>query len=1185
VPAEFAICLKRKGVANMSLLTLPVTAGDITNLQLGIEFTTPVGATAALLAGEVNAGSGTPPVTVFSVAQQFLLAQQPFSEPVMAVDSLMNGTIQSQAQMTSLTTGFLAGQAAFFLSLPPATQTGAGGLIVWDSEVLGFALNGTAGFSAFAGLNTGANAGVAGDDAFAAAVSLAIFGTTTQSGQVLAFLTSFRIFFAANPTALNGANSALAADGITFGAEVGIALSNQAPGQVGAFLGGLVSNALIANAESLNHEVGPTGPVASPIGVALGLVPAALPLQGQLGPTFTLTVGQDNVISGLAFSGNSGAITGPVVPSSNVLVSAPLANPLGFFNVPTLTVGDVIQLSGTNNTLTAFFSGGVTVAGETIQGVQTWNITNVAGGTVNIFGGAKVGGPGPVGGSLNAGVQTLNYVNSSFGGSTLNVGLPGTGIQSVLTAINSTFNGTGSTVSVYEAKAAFAAAGAPTAITVTVGNGITSATTIDAGPDAGKVGYLTFNVVTQGGSTVTNSIALGATLATNATTVTLADDGANTTLFASGSNSSSAANWANLTGIAVAAAGATGTEIITGLETGGAGFLSALVGAAAQKFAITLDNANGNFADLTAWTAAAASLSIALGTGTGNEVDLNSGVVDAASAAGPAVFTGVAIIGDVGAPGTNFLGGTVTMTNFPGAAQIILKDSGGGPNPVQNANFIVNSAPTAFEFTYQDDSQGAFGTQIASNGSTTAKLVVDVGVTGAATPASTGTFAAVGYHTVALNIAGNAGDFLWGTHVLVQSVFGDTPTLAINQNETDFTELGNVFPTVTGLTGVGHDTVTVLGGTLLAPIGGNITIVGAGGTGADHGTLFLGITNASMIVGTTAAVTLQMDGPADTFQYAGSPNGITVISAAASHPGGQSDLEGSLGVLTAVNFAATQIGWTGATSGTAGATSDSLTDLVGTTNFFGVGGGDAIFQGGGGNTDFFGVFELSNALHAQTITDGTDFGYSGFWGQGNAVGTQSNALIGAASSTSADMSTITGFQLATAGAVTHDTLDFNVDAWAGGSIIGFGPGSLSELVFGAGNALAAAGVSTPQLITSQAQVVAPSGVVDLIAYGLGSIGSASGLVTALESAAGALTLSAGTSIMAQTHVLFAYSSTGGDIKIADVDFVNGIAASGHTNDAGIKIAASDMVDLGHVGIDLLGLSIHPADINFSYHGL
>jgi probable HAF family extracellular repeat protein len=264
----------------MSLEALPVSVADLLQLQQGIEFfTDPAEATTE--AASINAGTQT----VAGYANQLILKDQALSQVVMAADSLMFGAVDTEQEMTTLTTQFVPAQLAFFNSLPPATQTGAGGPIVWDAEVTGFALSGPNGnnnpvtkgnFAAnLASLNTGANAGDAGNTAFADAVSTAIFGNLSETNQVLSFLTSFISFFTANPSALNGASLLQGADGITFGAEVGIALAN--PTTVGAFLEGLVSNALIDNAEGILEP-----------GVALGLQPQPTPLQGGLSSyTFT----------------------------------------------------------------------------------------------------------------------------------------------------------------------------------------------------------------------------------------------------------------------------------------------------------------------------------------------------------------------------------------------------------------------------------------------------------------------------------------------------------------------------------------------------------------------------------------------------------------------------------------------------------------------------------------------------------------------------------------------------------------------------------------------------------------------------------------------------------------------------------------------------------------------------------
>ena len=247
--------------ATQPILVETVSVGDLTPLQQGIDFfTDTVGATTE--AALINAGTQT----IAEYVNQLIVNNQALSQVMMAVDSLMFGAVDTQAEMTSLTTGFIPGQLAFFNSLPPAIQAAAGGATVWDAEVTGFALSGPNGNGGpnstnfahnFASLNTGANAGAAGNMAFAEAVSTAVFGNLSETNQALTFLTSFISFFTANPSALNGASLLQAADGITFGVEVGIALSN--PTTVGAFLFGQVSNALIDNAEGILQVGVPLG--------------------------------------------------------------------------------------------------------------------------------------------------------------------------------------------------------------------------------------------------------------------------------------------------------------------------------------------------------------------------------------------------------------------------------------------------------------------------------------------------------------------------------------------------------------------------------------------------------------------------------------------------------------------------------------------------------------------------------------------------------------------------------------------------------------------------------------------------------------------------------------------------------------------------------------------------------------
>src|SRR3984957_19796501 len=64
--------------------------------------------------------------------------------------------------------------------------------------------------------------------------------------------------------------------------------------------------------------------------------------------TLTLTVGSDSAITGQSFDGSGGVVSGSIV-----VVNAPLAGVSGAQN--TLSIGDTIELNGTNNSLNALF--------------------------------------------------------------------------------------------------------------------------------------------------------------------------------------------------------------------------------------------------------------------------------------------------------------------------------------------------------------------------------------------------------------------------------------------------------------------------------------------------------------------------------------------------------------------------------------------------------------------------------------------------------------------------------------------------------------------------------------------------------------------------------------------------------------------------------------------------------------
>jgi hypothetical protein len=213
-----------------SLYALPITVGDLTTLQLGIEaFTNVTEATSVAAAIDaVPAGQ-----TVASYADLLILNNLPLSQVAMAVDALMFGAVDKVAEFTKLSTGFLPPQ------LSNAAQFGFN-TTVYDAEALGLALAGGNGTSnAFA-----TNFGSLSVSAFAQAVAAA---TGVSTNAIQQFVTNWIHFYTANPTATHGLSVTLASDGAAFGDAVGVALVNP----TAANLQSLVPNALIDNAEGV----------------------------------------------------------------------------------------------------------------------------------------------------------------------------------------------------------------------------------------------------------------------------------------------------------------------------------------------------------------------------------------------------------------------------------------------------------------------------------------------------------------------------------------------------------------------------------------------------------------------------------------------------------------------------------------------------------------------------------------------------------------------------------------------------------------------------------------------------------------------------------------------------------------------------------------------------------------------
>jgi hypothetical protein len=246
----------------LSLFALPVSASDLTALQLGIEFFTNA-SEATSEAGAINtAGSNE---SVFAYAAKLIQSNFLISQVAMAVDSLMFGQTDSVAELTKLSTQFLPAQA---------TVAVANGFnpTVYAAEALGLALAGGNGSSNNFATKFGS-------------LSVADFAQETADATgvnvtaIQGFITNWIAFYTSNPDASGGLSTQLAAYGAAFGDAIGVALLNDTSAGLktdidlnAPTISGLVANALIDNAEGLYQ-----------VGVSLGSLSAHKALQGEAG--------------------------------------------------------------------------------------------------------------------------------------------------------------------------------------------------------------------------------------------------------------------------------------------------------------------------------------------------------------------------------------------------------------------------------------------------------------------------------------------------------------------------------------------------------------------------------------------------------------------------------------------------------------------------------------------------------------------------------------------------------------------------------------------------------------------------------------------------------------------------------------------------------------------------------------
>ena len=334
----------------------------------------------------------------------------------------------------------------------------------------------------------------------------------------------------------------------------------------------------------------------------------------------------------------------------------------------------------------------------------------------------------------------------------------------------------------------------------------------------------------------------------------------------------------------------------------------------------------------------------------------------------------------------------------------------------QGAALDVTNAPNDFTLNFNDTDQAGNNFSIVGVGGAGDTATINYGVPDTVFAAgSTGEFVSQNIDNLNINVTSlDDHNFYSNTGasggIEVVANEGSAEVLTIN---TDSAIQIGVF--AAGDVVVGTSSLTLFGGTLLAPTTGTLDITGTG-------PVAIGVTNASVIDDT--GLNLTMFAPGNDITIPGY-TGIDVTAASAG-----SVLSGTVGTETLVPAL-------GATAFTAIVGNDTLTDTAGSTIFWGDGGSDTITMGLGANTTFFGSILAGPTFQNQLITNATDQAYQGFWGVANGTGptTISAALPGMVTldggitgGTSASNTTITGFNFTD---TPQDNLHFNVPAWAG----------------------------------------------------------------------------------------------------------------------------------------------------------
>ena len=396
--------------------------------------------------------------------------------------------------------------------------------------------------------------------------------------------------------------------------------------------------------------------------------------------------------------------------ANNVVFNAPLVS-----QVATLQTGDFIIDTGTGGTLDAVFNPvAVNLLGAAIEGVATWNLTNVG----------TWGAPQWIaGGPLITGLKTLNDLNSN---APIVVGVTGAPLETALTTVGLTDTNSGQNSSLTVLIAAAALSGSHDALKVNVNSSSNAFLTI--GPDGNATnGYEVWNINATGNDIL--SLSQGG--ATSGNTIKVSGPG-NIELFDTGD----AMGFLNLTTIDASAS--TGNVTVTSsIITGG---LLTVVKGGSGNDTFDLSNAAYTPAVINAMT------TLDGGTGTTETLILNNTVLTTTTAL--TTPTHFPIFGDIDPSGT------INMALLPTSIKEI--EFFGFPTGA----LTINSAPAVFTLDQSYYSESWNGNPLAISAADTTALTnvatIVFGVNGGGDLG--GSLITTGYGTVNLSVVSSTSE-------------------------------------------------------------------------------------------------------------------------------------------------------------------------------------------------------------------------------------------------------------------------------------------------------------------------------------------------------------------------------------------------------------------------------------------